>query len=63
MTDDQRDVIETDVLERMLNDLMLEPYYVYDHNNMYQWYRTIIQTALKVPDFKSSLQPKQPAQT
>ena len=26
--------------------MMLEPFYVYDHNNVYQWHRTILQTAL-----------------
>lgn len=41
-----RSHVERDALERMLNDMMLEPYYPYDHNNVYQWHRTILQTAL-----------------
>ncbi|MCC6696634.1 MAG: alginate lyase family protein [Candidatus Hydrogenedentes bacterium] len=46
MTPDQRARFEKTVLQRMLDDLMLEPYYKYDHNNVYQWHRTIVQTAL-----------------
>lgn len=42
--DDAR--IRRHVLERLLNDEMLEPIYTYDHNNVYQWHRTIIQAAL-----------------
>jgi Heparinase II/III-like protein len=38
--------VEKHVLERLLNDMMLEPHYTYDHNNVYQWHRTIVQTAL-----------------
>lgn len=34
------------VLRRMLDDIMLEPIYTYNHNNLYQWHRTIVQTAL-----------------
>ena len=34
------------LLERMLDEIMLEPIYTYDHNNVYQWHRTIVQTAL-----------------
>ena len=34
------------VLQRMLKDLMLERIYTYNHNNLYQWHRTILQTAL-----------------
>lgn len=45
MPDDERRRVERDVLERLLNDLMLEPFYTYDHNNIYQWHRTILQTA------------------
>jgi len=30
----------------MLDDLMLERIYTYDHNNVYQWHRTMLQTAL-----------------
>jgi len=37
--------IENDILERMLNDIMLEPSYAFDHNNIYQYHRTILQTA------------------
>ncbi len=39
-------VVNTDVIGRMLNDGMLEPVYSYDHNNIYQWYRTILQAAV-----------------
>jgi len=46
MTAEQRTRFETTVLKRMLDDIMLEPIYRYDHNNLYQWYRTIIQVAL-----------------
>ena len=46
MTPEQRARVEKDVLQRMLDDVMLEPIYPYDHNNVYQWHRTIIQTAL-----------------
>ncbi|HOX36870.1 MAG TPA: heparinase II/III family protein [Candidatus Brocadiia bacterium] len=45
MTTEERATIETDILKRMLDDVMLEPIYRYDHNNVYQWYRTIMQTA------------------
>ena len=46
MTPEQRSRFARAVLQRMLNDLMLERIYTYDHNNVYQWHRTIIQTAL-----------------
>ena len=46
MSLEQREQIKQHVLERLLNDMMLEPHYTYDHNNVYQWHRTIIQTAL-----------------
>jgi hypothetical protein len=46
MTPDQRNRIESALLQRMLDDIMLEPIYTYDHNNVYQWHRTIVQTAL-----------------
>ncbi|MCP4644573.1 MAG: alginate lyase family protein [bacterium] len=46
MTSEQRARFETVVLQRMLDDLMLEPIYTYDHNNVYQWHRTIVQTAI-----------------
>lgn len=46
MTSEQRTRVETGVLQRMLDDIMLEPIYTYDHNNVYQWHRTIVQTAL-----------------
>jgi len=42
----QRARIERSVLQRMLEDLMLERIYTYNHNNVYQWHRTILQTAL-----------------
>ena len=46
MTPEQRDRFERVVLQRMLNDVMLEPIYRYNHNNLYQWHRTVIQVAL-----------------
>ena len=46
MDADDKTRVETDVLKRMLEDEMLEPIYTYNHNNLYQWYRTIIQTAI-----------------
>ncbi len=46
MTEAQRARFEKHALTRMLEDLMLEPIYTYNHNNVYQWHRTIIQTAL-----------------
>ena len=42
----QRAMVEKHVLERLLNDIMLEPVYLYDHNNVYQWHRTVVQAAL-----------------
>ena len=46
MTPDQRARFEQNVLRRMLDDLMLERIYTYNHNNVYQWHRTILQVAL-----------------
>ena len=46
MTPEQRVRFERVVLQRMLDDLMLERIYTYNHNNLYQWHRTILQTAL-----------------
>ena len=46
MTGEQRTRFETVVLKRILDDIMLEPIYRYEHNNLYQWHRTIIQVAL-----------------
>ena len=46
MTPEQRARFETVALKRMLDDIMLEPVYRYNHNNIYQWYRTVLQTAL-----------------
>ncbi|MBI4578323.1 MAG: hypothetical protein HY718_01380 [Planctomycetes bacterium] len=45
MTTEQRGRFETAALKRILDDMMLEPVYRYEHNNLYQWHRTIIQTA------------------
>jgi hypothetical protein len=45
MTPAQRARFEQVALRRMLTDLMLERIYTYDHNNVYQWHRTILQTA------------------
>jgi len=46
MSPEQRARFERVVLQRMLDDLMLERIYTYNHNNLYQWHRTILQTAL-----------------
>jgi hypothetical protein len=46
MSADERARVEKDVLTRMLEDEMLEPIYTYNHNNLYQWYRAILQTAV-----------------
>lgn len=46
LQEDERKRIEQSVITRMLNDCMLEPIYRYDHNNVYQWHRTIVQAAL-----------------
>lgn len=46
MSAESRTLVETNALKRMLDDGMLEPIYKYDHNNVYQWYRTIIQVAV-----------------
>jgi hypothetical protein len=40
MTPEQRERFESVFLERMLNDVMLEPIYTYDHNNLYRWHLT-----------------------
>jgi len=45
MTTDERARVEKNVLARLLEDEMLEPIYTYNHNNLYQWYRAILQTA------------------
>ncbi len=46
MSAGQRRRFEQVVLERMLNDLMIERIYTYNHNNLYRWHHTIVQTAL-----------------
>lgn len=46
MTPEQRTRCEQNVLRRMLDDLMIERIYTYNHNNVYQWHRTILQVAL-----------------
>ncbi len=46
LTSEQRTRIEKELLSRMLEDVMLEREYRYDHNNIYQWHRTILQTAI-----------------
>jgi len=50
MTQAEREEIERDVLRRMLDEGMIEPFYPYDHNNLYQWHRTIVQTAIALED-------------
>lgn len=46
MTPEDCAQVEKDILKRLLEDLMLEPTYIYDHNNVYQWHRTILQAAV-----------------
>lgn len=46
LTPAQRTDVETHALRRMLDDEMYEPVYLYEHNNIFQWHRTIVQTAL-----------------
>lgn len=46
MSEEERRAVETDVIARLLEDVMLEPLYAYDHNNIYQWYRTVLQAAV-----------------
>lgn len=46
MSAEQRARFEKAVLRRMLDDIMLEPAYKYEHNNLYQWHRTIVQAGI-----------------
>ncbi len=46
MSAEQRTRFERVVLQRILDEVMLEPIYRYEHNNLYQWHRSIVQTAL-----------------
>lgn len=46
MTPEQRAMVEVHAIQRLLDDVMFEPIYLYDHNNVYQWHRTILQAAL-----------------
>lgn len=46
MTPEQRSRVERLVLQRMLDDLMLERIYTQNHNNLYYWHRTVLQVAL-----------------
>ena len=46
MTEPQRQQIVTHVLERLLNDIMLESYYTADHNNVYRWHQAVLQAAV-----------------
>jgi len=46
MTAEQGATVEVHAIQRLLDDVMFEPVYLYDHNNVYQWHRTILQTAL-----------------
>lgn len=48
MTRERRERFERVVLERMYNDLMREPIYRYNHNNLYQWHRTIVQVGVSL---------------
>ncbi len=45
MTPEERKHIEEAVLKRMLDDIMLQPAYTFDHNNIYQFHRTVLQVA------------------
>jgi hypothetical protein len=46
MSEAQRTRFQEDVLKRMLDDTLFEPIYTIDWNNVYQWHRTMVQTAL-----------------
>lgn len=46
MTEAERSMVESNAIRRILEDVMLEPAYAYDHNNIYQWYRTVLQAAV-----------------
>jgi hypothetical protein len=46
MTPEQRETVEVHAIQRLLDEVMFEPIYLYDHNNVYQWHRTIVQAAL-----------------
>jgi len=46
LSPEQRARVEDSVLKRMLEDIMLQPQYTFDHNNIYQFHRTVLQTAL-----------------
>lgn len=46
MAPEERARVEEDALNRMLKDIMLQPIYSFDHNDIYQYHRTVLQTAL-----------------
>lgn len=46
MSEEQRTRFQDAVLNRMLDDTLFEPIYTIDWNNVYQWHRTMVQTAL-----------------
>ncbi|MCG3199345.1 MAG: hypothetical protein GHCLOJNM_03859 [bacterium] len=46
----QRATFENDVLRRMLNDVILDPIYPYDHNNVTRYHHVVLQTALSLED-------------
>ena len=46
LSSEQRTRIEEVILKRMLEDIMLQPEYTFDHNDIYQFHRTVLQTAL-----------------
>jgi hypothetical protein len=60
MAPERRDGFERSVLLRMLDDLMLEPIYRYNHNNLYQWHRDAScgrATAILDADERGNVQP------
>lgn len=46
MTPEERAHVEQDLFKRMLDDVMWQPAYTFDHNNVYQFHRTVLQTAI-----------------
>jgi len=46
MSAEERTRVAEDLLQRFLNDVMIQPAYTFDHNNLYQFHRTVLQAAL-----------------
>jgi hypothetical protein len=50
MTREQREEFERDVIRRMLDDVILDPIYPYDHNNISRYHHAVLQSALALED-------------